>query len=105
MSLEESIQLLATEIKQLTELLKLNNALLIKLQVDPPIKTKRLLTEEDTAKYIGVSRSFLARDRMDGFREKRTKGPNPVRLGNKVMYDLEDLNKWIDDNKHIRNIP
>lgn len=105
MSLEESIQVLATEIKQLAELLKLNNALLIRLQVDPPIKTKRLLTEEDTAKYIGVSRSFLAADRMNGFREKRTKGPNPIRLGRKVMYDMEDLNKWIDANKDIRFMP
>ena len=105
MSLEESIQILANEIKQLTELLIANNKLLIKLQVDPPIKIKRLLNQEDAAKYIGVSGSFLAIDRMNGFREKRTKGPNPIRFGRKVMYDLEDLNAWIEANKDIRFMP
>lgn len=105
MSLEESIQILANEIKQLIDLLKLNNKLLVKLQVDPPIKTKRLMTQADAAKYMGVSSSFLATDRMNGFREKRTKAPNPIRFGRKVMYDLEDLNEWIDANKDIRYMP
>ena len=105
MSLEDSIQMLSTEIKQLTELLKSNNELLIRLQVDPPVKIKKLLTETDAAKYMGVSRSFLSQDRMNGFRKTRTKGPNPLRFGKKVMYDLEDLNEWIENNKDIRTMP
>jgi hypothetical protein len=42
---------------------------------------------------------------MNGFREKRTKGPNPIRVGRRVKYDLEDLNKWLEENKDIRFMP
>lgn len=105
MSLEDAINNLAIEIKALSKLLESNNDRLNKLLTDQPIKIKKLLNEEDTAKYIGVSRSYLAKDRMNGLRKGKTHGPNPIRLGNKVMYDVEDLNKWIEDNKNIRTMP
>ena len=60
---------------------------------------KRLLTEEETARYIGTSRSFLRRARMEGDRLRRTPAPPHIKFGRCVRYDVEDLNRWIDHHR------
>ena len=60
----------------------------------------RLLNEVDACGYLGVSRSFLARARMDGPREGRTPGPPFVKLGRAVRYAIEDLDAYIASNRH-----
>jgi len=113
MSLEESINILTSEIKQLSKLLQLTNQLLEKPPVlDKPPKlekitrTKRMLTEKVAAEYIGMSQSFLRQDRMNGHRQNRTKGPNATKVGRRrILYDIEELNRWLGlDDKRILNI-
>lgn len=60
---------------------------------------KRSLTEKEAAEYIGMSCSFLRQDRMNGFRQNRTPGPNYIRIGRAVRYLREELDKWLEENK------
>lgn len=61
---------------------------------------RRLLTEEEAARYLGVSRGFLRISRMDGNRRKRTPAPPFVKIGTRgIRYDLIDLDEWIDAHK------
>lgn len=57
---------------------------------------KRSLTEREAAVYIGMSRSFLRQDRMNGIREKRTPGPNFIKIGRTIRYLKEELDKWLE---------
>jgi excisionase family DNA binding protein len=57
--------------------------------------TNTTLTEKEAAKYIGMSRSFLRKDRMDGIRENRTPGPHFLKLGRSIRYLKEDLDSWL----------
>lgn len=58
---------------------------------------KRALTEMETGKYIGMSRSFLAQSRMDGNRGHRTPAPHFIKIGRSVRYLREDLDQWLDE--------
>lgn len=64
----------------------------------------QVLTEVEAAKYIGMSRSFLRQDRMNGFRERRTKGPVFIRIGRQIRYHLTDLDAWLDEHRVRRTI-
>lgn len=59
--------------------------------------TIRVLTEREAARYIGMSRSFLAQSRMDGNRDKRTPAPPFIKIGRSVRYLREDLDAWLDN--------
>lgn len=61
-----------------------------------------LIDEINAAKYIGMSRSFLRQDRMNGYRKNRTKGPAFIRVGRNIRYHLHDLIAWVDENRIIR---
>ncbi len=64
---------------------------------------KEILTEKEAAMYIGMSRSFLAQDRMNGFRENRTPGPAYTRLGGlTIRYLKRDLDEWINQYRVVR---
>jgi len=56
----------------------------------------RALTEHEAARYVGMSRSFLRQDRMNGGREGRTPGPAFLKIGRSVRYLKEDLDKWLE---------
>lgn len=56
---------------------------------------KRALSEKEAAEYIGMSRSFLRQDRMNGYRDGRTRGPDFVKTGRTIRYRKEDLEKWL----------
>ena len=72
---------------------------------EPVITLPALLSEQDAAKYIGVSVTFLRRARCEGNPGGRTAGPDFVRLdsfcakggknGGRVMYPRADLDKWL----------
>ncbi|KAF2988778.1 hypothetical protein MJC1_04146 [Methylocystis sp. MJC1] len=51
---------------------------------------KRLLSPLETAHILGVSVSTLAKWRMTGL-----DGPNFVKLGSRVKYDLTTVEAWI----------
>jgi len=59
--------------------------------------TARSLTEIQAARYIGMSRSFLAQSRMDGHRNNRTTAPPFIKIGRSVRYLREDLDNWLDN--------
>lgn len=56
---------------------------------------KRALTEQETAEYIGTSRSFLRQSRMEGNRENRTPAPPFIKIGRAIRYLIEDLDIWL----------
>ncbi len=56
----------------------------------------RALTEIQAAKYIGMSRSYLAQSRMEGNRDNRTPAPPFIKIGRSVRYLREDLDLWLD---------
>ncbi len=61
---------------------------------------KRLLNEQETARYISMSRSFLRTARMDGPVGNRTVAPPFIRIGRSVRYAIDDLDSWIAENRH-----
>lgn len=65
---------------------------------------KRVLTEQETAEYIGMSRSFLRQSRMDGVRENRTPAPPFIKIGRSVRYLLEDLDSWLDQFNRLEHL-
>lgn len=64
---------------------------------------KRLFTEQEAAEYLGMSRSYLRQDRMNGRFKKRTPGPDYCRFGSMIRYVKEDLDKWIEDSLVTRD--
>jgi predicted DNA-binding transcriptional regulator AlpA len=62
----------------------------------PTTTKKRALTEVETAKYIGMSRSYLRQSRMEGNRTNRTPAPSFIKIGRSVRYLIEDLDSWLD---------
>lgn len=56
------------------------------LQTDLP--TRRYLTPQEAADYLGLSLSNLAKRRMWGT------GPRYLKLGRRVVYEIEDLDAW-----------
>jgi predicted DNA-binding transcriptional regulator AlpA len=63
---------------------------------------KTILTEREAATYIGMSRSFLSQDRMNGYRVNRTPGPIFMKLGRSVRYQKNDLDEWLNKHRMIR---
>ncbi|SON49363.1 helix-turn-helix transcriptional regulator [Vibrio tapetis] len=63
--------------------------------------TKRVYTEQETAEYIGMSRSFLRQARMEGQRKNRTIAPPFIKIGRAVRYLKEDLDCWLDSHTKL----
>ena len=63
---------------------------------------KTVLTEKEAATYIGMSRSFLSQDRMNGYRINRTPGPVFIKLGRSVRYHIQDLDQWLEKHRKVR---
>ncbi len=53
------------------------------------------LKEKDAAVYIGMSRSFLRQDRMNGRLPNRTLGPRFIKIGRTIRYLRDDLDLWL----------
>jgi len=56
----------------------------------------RALNEKAAAQYIGMSVSYLRKDRMDGLVDQRTPGPRYAKLGKRVIYLRDDLDSWLE---------
>lgn len=59
-----------------------------------------LVTEEEAAELLSVSRQFLRKSRIEGNRSGHADGPPYVRVGRCIRYDVNDLKTWIERNKH-----
>jgi predicted DNA-binding transcriptional regulator AlpA len=57
------------------------------------IAPKRLLTVAEAATYVSLSASTLNRLRVTGG------GPRYAKLAGKVLYDVHDLDQWIEVSK------
>lgn len=67
--------------------------------METPIK-RRLLTDVEASIYLNMSLAFLRQSRMEGRRSNRSPGPPFIRTaGRSVRYDLEDLDRWIAENR------
>ena len=55
----------------------------------------KALNEKAAAQYIGMSVSYLQKDRMNGELLGRTPGPRYAKLGKRVVYLREDLDAWL----------
>lgn len=64
----------------------------------------RVLSELETADYIGMSRSFLAQSRMDGNRDNRTPAPPFIKIGRSVRYLREDLDQWLNNFNKLEHL-
>ena len=64
----------------------------------------RALSEREAARYIGMSRSFLAQSRMDGHRVARTPAPPFIKIGRSVRYLREDLDTWLDSFSKLEHL-
>jgi predicted DNA-binding transcriptional regulator AlpA len=53
----------------------------------------RKISVRETAAYLGISKSFLDKSRLDGT------GPVYLKIGRRVAYDLGDLEIWIASRK------
>jgi|GEM_PF-1407273 hypothetical protein len=56
----------------------------------------RALNERQTAEYIGMSVSFLQKDRMNGLLPGRTAGPRWGKVGKRVFYLKDELDCWLE---------
>ncbi len=54
------------------------------------IVERRLMTRPEAAEYLRLSHKTLARWAWAG------KGPAFIKAGGKVLYDVADLNAWLD---------
>ena len=54
----------------------------------------RLMKTEDAAEYLGLSIRTLENWRYQG------RGPQVVKMGRTVRYDLRDLDRWIEEHQH-----
>ena len=58
--------------------------------------TPRTLSESEAAEYIGLSRSTLRQGRCDGRRENRIPPPPYLKIGRKIAYLRDDLDRWLE---------
>ena len=62
--------------------------------------TKKELTEADAAVYIGRSKSFLRKCRMEGNVGKHQRGPKYTRDSARcIRYPVDELDKWLASRK------
>jgi predicted DNA-binding transcriptional regulator AlpA len=67
-------------------------------------QSKKVLSEIETAEYIGMSRSFLRQSRMEGNRTNRTPAPPFVKIGRSVRYIKDDLDNWLNSLQKLEHL-
>ena len=61
------------------------------------------LNEKEAAVYIGRSRSFLRKCRMEGFVGKHQRGPKYTRDSERtIRYPIDELDKWLASRKKFQ---
>ena len=63
----------------------------------------KLVDEKVAAKMLGMSRSWLARGRMDGASKNGLAHPPYYKFGTAVRYSVADLEEWAMANRfHVK---
>jgi excisionase family DNA binding protein len=65
------------------------------------MREARLLTEAQAAEYLGVSRGFLRKSRMDGHRSAHAEAPPYIKTGRMIRYCVDDLDAWIERHRQL----
>ena len=63
--------------------------------------TPRAVSEEEAARFLGISRSSLRKGRMAGRRAAQMSSPPFVKMGRRVLYLIDDLESWL---RGLRNV-
>lgn len=67
---------------------------------------KRAFSEKEASTYIGMSRSFLRKGRMNGELESSIPPPPHIRMGSRtIRYLREDLDAWLEQFKRKTEKP
>ena len=64
-------------------------------QLERPIAS-RGMSENEAAHYIGIAPISLRQGRCEGRREKRMPPPPYIKLGRKILYLKDDLDRWLE---------
>jgi predicted DNA-binding transcriptional regulator AlpA len=56
---------------------------------DNAVFANRKISVREAAAYLGISKSFLDKKRLDGT------GPIYIKISRRVAYDLSDLETWV----------
>lgn len=56
----------------------------------------RAMSESDAATYLGISSISLRQGRCDGRRENRMPPPPYVKIGRRILYLRDDLDRWLE---------
>lgn len=59
----------------------------------------RAVDEVTAAAYVGISASSLRKGRMNGLRDNHMPPPTYVRVGRRIVYLLDDLDRWLEENR------
>jgi hypothetical protein len=59
-----------------------------------------VLNEKEAAIYIGMSTSFLSKDRIEGIVPQ---GPPWIKVGRAIRYSVKDLDIWLEKCRVRRN--
>ena len=62
---------------------------------NPVFNSPQRLNAREAASYLGVAYQSLC-----NMRHKRT-GPSYIKLGRKVLYNITDLDAYVDDNRIV----
>ncbi len=57
-------------------------------------KSRRYLSENRAATYLGISAKTLQRHRY-----KTGLGPKFIKLAGRILYDIHDCDSWMEDHK------
>lgn len=84
----------------------MNNYIPSKVSLPAIEENEKILTEIEAAEYIRMSRSFLSKDRMNGYRHGHKQGPEFIKFGSRaIRYRKKDLDAWIVKNRIVRELP
>jgi len=61
-----------------------------------PAATSDMLCEVDAAAYIGMSRSWLSKQRMRAASDQ----PAYLKIGKAIRYRRDDLDRWLESRRH-----
>lgn len=64
----------------------------------------RLLKPKAASEYIGMSHSWLAKSRINGPTQSGATAPPFIKIGTTVLYDIRDLDVWIDSHYRLERI-
>lgn len=70
------------------------------MKTPTPSNTPCAISEEEAARFLGISRSSLRKGRMPSRRAAQMSSPPFVKMGRRVLYLVDDLEQWLQGLRH-----